>query len=237
MAETSLTFASTFFFSLAPVLVWFWFVLKEDPHPEPRTVTIAAFLLGGLGVALSYYGESAIDRFGLSAQLYPHAYYFVSAVIEELAKFLPIALLILPSRFVDEPVDAMIYLGFSAIGFAFAENFLGLVTLEDKLIGTAAVIALLRSVGANFLHLLSSVLIGFGYADAKLTRRLFPFVLSFLLAISLHFLYNTLITNEDVAFFIFPILWAVFFTTTLKEFRFLKLNDGRLPEPARGQSR
>lgn len=228
MAETSLTFASTFFFSLAPVLIWFWFVLKEDPHPEPRTAVIAAFLLGGLGVAISYFGESAIDQAGLSPHLYPHAYYFVSAVIEELSKFLPIALLILPWRFVDEPVDAMIYLGFSAIGFAFAENFLGLLMLEEPIIATAAVISLLRSIGANFLHLLASVLIGFGYADAKLTRRLFPFVLSFLLAVSLHFLYNTLIVNEDVAFFIFPVLWAIFFTTTLKEFRFLKLTNGRL---------
>lgn len=234
MAETNLTFASTFFFSLAPVLVWFWFILKEDPHPEPRTLTLAACLLGGLGVAVSYYGEFGLERLGLTSELYPHAYYFLSAIIEELAKFIPIALLILPSRFVDEPVDAMIYLGFSAIGFAFTENFLGLVTLQDRLIGTAAAIALLRSIGANFLHLLASVLIGFGYADAKLTRRLFPLVLSFLLAISLHFLYNTLITNEDVAFFIFPILWAVFFTTTLKEFRFLKRNDGRLQ--LRGES-
>jgi hypothetical protein len=40
-------------------------------------------------------------------------------------------------------------------------------------------VSILRFLGANFLHMLASVLVGFGYAVSLKTRRVLPFVYSF----------------------------------------------------------
>ena len=225
MAESYLKFFYLFFFSFAPVLYWFWFILKEDPHPEPKVFTALAFIFGGIAVFASYWAESGLVSLGITSDKAAAQYFSLSAFIEEFFKFIFIALFIFRSRAFNEPVDAMVYMGFSALGFAFFENFLGLVGTKELSFGSVFVVAVLRSLGANFLHILASVLIGFGYVYAKICRRIFPFVFSFAIATVLHFIYNLFIMQSDIFFFVFPILWAVFFAV-LKEFNFIKIKNG-----------
>lgn len=227
MAESFINFFYIFFFSFAPVLYWFWFILKEDSHPEPKFWTILAFILGGIAVFLSYWGEYGLDKIGISSKDSSWGYFLGSAFIEEFFKFILVALIIFKTRVFDEPVDAMIYMGFSALGFSFFENFLGFIATDDYSLGSIFVISFLRSLGANFLHILASVLIGFGYVHSKITRRVFPFVFSFFIATFLHFIYNLFIMQQEIFFFAFPILWAVYFVI-LKEFNFIKLKNGGL---------
>jgi hypothetical protein len=73
--------------------------------------------------------------------------------------------------------------------------------------------------------MLASVLVGFGYAVSLKTRRVLPFVYSFLMASFLHFLYNIFIIREDVKLLIFPILWAIYFITLI-EFKIIKIKNG-----------
>lgn len=213
------------------MIFWFWFILKEDPHPEPRGATALAFLLGAVAVLLSYYGETGLEIIGFNSQNTPKAYFFYSALVEEFFKFALVALVIFRLRVFDEPVDAMVYMGFAALGFAFSENFLGLANLENGSLSTIFIVALLRSLGANFLHMLASILIGFGYIYSKLTRRLFPFGFSAAMAVILHFIYNLFIIQDGLTFYIFPILWAVFFVV-LKEFDLIKLKNERVILPS-----
>ena len=221
MANQAINFFYIFFFSFLPVLGWFWFILKEDPHPEPRSLTALSLLLGGVAVFLSFYAELSLEQFGLSSHTAPFLYYFYSSVIEEVFKFLPIALFIFTRRAFDEPIDAMVYMGFAALGFSFLENFFGLYTLASSSVTLVMVVALMRALSANFLHMLASVLIGFGFAESLKLRRVLPFVFSIIVAILLHFIYNMYIVEQDAMLYVFPILWAVFFIV-LKEFDFIK---------------
>jgi RsiW-degrading membrane proteinase PrsW (M82 family) len=206
--------------SFIPIYAWLRFILKEDEHREPVIAIFAAIMLGVLAGILSYFSEFSLSK---SVPVETLMYYLISAFIEEFYKFILILILIFPTRYFDEAVDAMVYMGFSALGFAFLENFGNLCSsiLEVGAIGLIF-IAGLRFLGANFLHLLASTLIGFGYALMYKTRRVLPFLFSFLIASSLHFLYNMFIIEKDIAIYIFPVLWAVFFIV-LKEYQIIKL--------------
>ncbi|MEM5782603.1 MAG: PrsW family glutamic-type intramembrane protease [Candidatus Aenigmatarchaeota archaeon] len=211
------------FSSLVPILIWLSFVLKEDPHKEPVFFIFIALLLGGLAGIFSYFLEFALSR---SVSVESVSYYLISAFIEEFLKFILILVLIFPTKYFDEAIDAMIYMGISALGFAFLENIGNLCSsiMVSGALGMM-VVAGLRFLGANFLHLLASTLIGFGYAITYKTRRILPFLISFFIASSLHFLYNMFIIEKDIAVYMFPILWAVFFIT-LKEYQIIKLRNG-----------
>ena len=221
-----------FLFIITLVPIWFWleFLLKEDPEPEPRTFILLAIILGSLSAILSYYIEAGIFS---RINDFNYLYYFLSAFVEEFLKFLVIFLFIFPTRYFDEPVDAMIYMGFSAIGFSFLETFSYLcnVFLEEmgssNLYAYLMALSLLRFFGANFLHLLASAIIGFGYGLSIKIRRVLPFMLSFITASFLHFIYNLFIIKDDIRLYIFPILWAIFFIILI-QFNILKIKNDRM---------
>lgn len=231
-------------FSFVPVLIWFKFLINEDTHKEPLSAIFLAFILGILAAYLSYHSESALAKIYSTDST---GYYFFSALIEEFFKFILVFIFIMPTKNFHYLIDAMIYLGISGLGFAFIENF-GLFTtscvnfyLENdsflSMYGLIILTSFLRFLGANFLHLLASVLIGFGYSITLKTRRVFPLLFSFLMASLLHFIFNMFIINsinqEDLKifstyiFYIIPLLWSVFFIV-LNEFKILKKLDGRI---------
>lgn len=229
-----------FFITLAPIWFWLEFLLKEDPHPEPRLFIFLAVVLGALSAILSYYVEHKVFLF---TNDFNYLYYLLSAFVEEFLKFLIIFIFIFQTRYFDEPIDAMIYMGFSAIGFSFLETFaylcgafveltgfkniyVDIIGFTNKYVYITA-LSLLRFLGANFLHLLASVMIGFGYAISIKVRRVFPFVFSFICSSFLHFLYNLFIIKDDIRLYIFPVLWAVFFIILI-QFNILKINNDRL---------
>jgi RsiW-degrading membrane proteinase PrsW (M82 family) len=130
-------------------------------------------------------------------------------------------LFIFPQKVFDEPIDAMIYMMFSALGFAFFEN---LVLALSSTTSNVVMTLFYRFFGANLLHILASSLIGYGYAFFVKTRRIFPFVLSFISGTFLHFLYNYLIISLLPGFIlVLPILWTVFLVV-LSELNYLSKN-------------
>jgi RsiW-degrading membrane proteinase PrsW (M82 family) len=217
--------------AFVPIWLWLYFLGREESHPEPTLRLVGIFILGLLALIASYYGEAGLELIGLTEKTAPGLYYFYSAIIEELAKFLFVFVFVFLWRVYHTPIDAMIYMGVASLGFAFFENVGVLCNSALLDSNTLAIIAGLRFLGANFLHLLASVLIGFGYAVALISRRLIPLILSFVFAVSLHFLYNMLIIQDNGFGYVIPILWAVFFIV-LKEFNFIKVTDERLrPHP------
>ncbi len=108
------------------------------------------------------------------------------------------------SRFFDEPVDAMIYMVASALGFAAVENILvnfsGTITGDISLeiiIGTM----ILRFVGATLLHSLSSAAVGYYWAKRKI-------IIGLMGATKLHALFNYFIIISNKAL-IFPTLFLI----------------------------
>ncbi len=85
------------------------------------------------------------------------------SLIEEVAKFLIVYLIVKKSRYFDEGVDAMIYMITAGLGFATVENILNLIG-TDSIIETFT----LRSIGATLLHALASGILGFHWARGHL---------------------------------------------------------------------
>ena len=218
-----------FLFSFIPVLIWFKFLISEDTHKEPIISIFLAFVLGIIATILSYYSELSLSLF-YSIDSIP--YFLFSAFIEEFFKFFLVFIFIIPTKNFHFLIDAMIYLGITGLGFAFTENFvlkcnILITNLESNPYGLIILYSFLRFLGANFLHLLASVLIGFGYSITLQTRRVFPFLFSFSMASLLHFVYNIFIIKEYLIIYVLPILWSVFFIV-LNEFKVLKELDGRI---------
>jgi RsiW-degrading membrane proteinase PrsW (M82 family) len=205
------------FLSFLFPFLWIFYFHKKDKHPEPIFWLIIAFLLGISSAFISYYFQKNTVHFLKD----DWQRYLIFAFIEEFFKFFLIWLFIFPQKVFDEPIDAMIYMMFSALGFAFFENLvLALGPTTSNVFATL----FYRFFGANLLHILASSLIGYGYAFFVKTRRIFPFALSFLSGTLLHFLYNYFIISLPPGFIlVLPILWAVFWVV-LSELNYLAQN-------------
>ena len=207
-----------FYFFLAFIFpfLWVFYFYKKDKHPEPIFWLFLAFILGITSTIIAYYAEKFFSF--ISDKLTRN---LVFALIEEFSKFLFILIFIFPQKVFDEPIDAMIYMMFSALGFAFLENTVFIFKQETY---NVAGILIYRFFGANLLHILASSLIGYGYAFFKKTRRLFPLLISFISSTFLHFLYNYLIINLLGGFIlVLPILWITFLVV-LNELNYLNKN-------------
>lgn len=187
-----------------PPIFWLLFYLREDRHPEPKHLLLAAFLGGmaaaGLAVALELLilgqnGALATDSPTVGDMLIT---FLIIAFIEEYVKYLPVKLLIEKRLAFDEPVDAMIYMMTAALGFAALENALFLLPILHQNLSLGFDIVTNRFLGANLLHALSSGIVGFFLARAWFHPHRRHFVaLGIIIASLLHTIFNALILIRD----------------------------------------
>jgi len=115
----------------------------------------------------------------------------------------------------------MLYMVIAALGFAAVENILYLFSPAgqmslDETVNRALGIAIIRFVGATFLHTLCSAIIGYSIAISfdKPKRKYATIILGILIAVFLHGLYNfSLMTTEGFIQVIIPI--AIIFTLAI----------------------
>ncbi len=106
-----------------PALVWLWFWLREDTHPEPIGLIIAAFIIGALSVMFVV----PLQKYA-STLFTSHREIIVAwASIEEIIKFIVVAVVALGTRYMKEPIDFPIYFITVALGFAAFENILFII--------------------------------------------------------------------------------------------------------------
>ncbi len=184
---------------MLPALLWLWFWLKEDSlQPEPKKIITTSFIGGMLMVILGVIFEKyAYDI--INNETYR---YIAWAAIEELCKFIAVALIALNSRYMDEPIDAMIYCITVALGFAALENTLFILSpFHDGNISKGIVTGDMRFIGATLVHTVSTAVIGFmigiAYYKNALTKTL-SLIVGVILAIALHASFNLSIINETV---------------------------------------
>ncbi|MEW5805513.1 MAG: PrsW family intramembrane metalloprotease [Patescibacteria group bacterium] len=198
--------------SVLPNFIWLLFYLKQDPHPEPRPLLLLAFFLGifstvfalGAGVLLLRLFEFS----GMEKQAVQNSFWFMFlgvALVEELFKFLMAYLFLRRNPVFDEPVDAVIYLVVIALGFAFVENIIYLVSVFNQYSGSFSQVVYfltLRFVGANFLHSLASGLVGYFWAIGIIKHRPKKFIfLGIGLASLIHALFNFLVIKFGMPFY------------------------------------
>lgn len=195
-----------------PALVWLWFWLREDPHPEPKKALMFAFAGGMLAVPLAFAAEYAISLVFATGPVLV----LLWALAEELLKYGAAWLTALRKPCFDEPVDAPVYLITAALGFSSAENILFVLktfTTIGKGIGVGFINGNMRFIGANLLHVSASAIVGvmIAYAFFDKTKRVRNTTIGLILATLLHFLFNYSIikVGDGMIIKVFIPVWLV----------------------------
>ncbi len=199
-----------------PPLLWLWFWLKEDRHPEPRKVIISTFLAGMFTVPLAFMLERALSLAAKASGIYQVAGGFIAllflwALIEEILKYLAAKYTALQNKSFDEPVDALIYMITAALGFAALENIFFLINAFGVNPMSGVMTANLRFMGATLLHMATSGIVGasIGFSFFRKSAGKRNLAIGLLLATLLHFAFNYfIIQNKDGSIFnVFVPLW------------------------------
>lgn len=195
---------------LLPALLWLWFWLREDYlHPEPRTVLAKAFIGGMFAVILVLPFQRMVQLTFIDTQ----TQYILWASFEELFKLFMAYLFGLKSKFMDEPLDALIYMVTVALGFAALENsFFILDSIQNGTTFTSIITGNMRFIGASLVHVVSSGVLGFCIAWAFYRGhflKLVSMLVGLGLAITLHSSFNLFIirANADDTLKIFGFVW------------------------------
>ncbi len=204
-------FLLAFILGLIPALIWMWFWLKEDTHPEPAKMITLSFLGGMLAVLFVLpFQKIVYDYIGGEEALS----FTLWAALEEVAKFLFVYFIALRNKkLTEEPVDDIIYLIISALGFVTLENTLFLLDLiRNGEFASTIVHGNLRFIGASLLHTMSSATIGICMALAfyRTHKEKIMYTISgIIIAIVLHTAFNLFIIREAEGniFFIFGTVW------------------------------
>ena len=226
---------NTIFFSLIggilPALFWLYFWLKEDKlKPEPRSLIMLSFFGGMIAVIAALFAEKTVKDLVASNLILVAIY---APIIEELFKFSAAYFLVLRKKEDDEPIDPIIYLISSALGFAALENALFLMSpLAENNIMTSITTGNLRFIGATLLHVVASALIGIFIGFSFYKNRVFKFfmiIIGLATAITLHSFFNFFIirgTDESILA-VFAGLWVavIFLILILEKVKKIKMAD------------
>ncbi|HNU96959.1 MAG TPA: PrsW family glutamic-type intramembrane protease [Candidatus Portnoybacteria bacterium] len=183
-----------------PSIIWLAFYLRKDKHPEPNKLVVKIFLLGAIAIAFAALLEQGIyvlfKKISLMQELIVLVVSF--AFIEEWLKYIVVKFGILKNPNFDEPVDSMIYMIISALGFAAAENIYLLSQISPLKIPISETIEFItmRFVGATFLHALASAILGYFLAISLCKASKFRKTLIFnglAIATILHSIFNYII--------------------------------------------
>jgi len=196
-------------FGLLPSIIWLFFYLRKDSHPESNKMIIKVFFWGmaaaiiaaatEIGIAFGIGGLMVFSPIKINIPFFLSfiLYHLIAiALVEEVSKFLVVREITINNSEFDEPVDAMLYMVIAALGFAALENLLYLFSalFPAKGFGVldAAAISGFRFIGATFLHALASGTIGFFLALSifKPRRKILYLGIGIAIATALHGLFN-----------------------------------------------
>ena len=203
------------FFGLAPSIIWLLFFLRKDSHPESNPTILKVFLYGMIAAVPAALVELGIaeelKNIGLPTALMTPIYVFLGiGLIEEIFKYLVVRKKILCHPEFDEPMDIMLYMIISALGFAALENLLILLPyLSPFQFMETFVVSGFRFVGATFLHALASGLVGYFLVLSFFNpqKRTQLTIQGLFTAALLHGLYNFSIIKIDDGFkFAIPVI-------------------------------
>jgi RsiW-degrading membrane proteinase PrsW (M82 family) len=196
-----------------PAMLWLWFWLREEDseHREPRSLILLSVIIGAVAVVL------AISMEAFAADFVKDNTYqvIVWAAIEEILKFVAVAVIVFGSGHIDEPIDYPMYFIATALGFAAFENFLFLLrplSVESTVVGLLT--GNLRFLGSTLLHAIASGMVGSAMGLAFYNGRFSKFIYligGIVCAITLHSIFNFFIMKGSGENFIqvFGFLWIV----------------------------
>jgi len=196
-------------FGILPSLIWLLYYLKKDIHPESNGMIIKIFLWGAAITVPVFFVQIGLnfvlEKINIDPLITSILYWFVIiAFSEELFKYLVVKFKVLNSSHLDEPLDIMLYMVITALGFTAIENILYIFTPTGnfsftEILNRTLILSLIRFVGATFLHTLCSAVIGYAVAislcDEKNRRLEAGF--GIIMAVVLHGAYDFFIITLD----------------------------------------
>jgi len=235
----NMTYSFYTVFGIVPSIVWLLFYLRKDSHPESNRMILKIFFYGMIAALPAILIEMGTLRVisemtflnSLGREIITFLNIFIAvALVEEFLKYLVVRGKAMGNSELDEPLDLMLYMIISALGFAASENILVLFSLGPAfLFGETVSVTIFRFLGATFLHALCSGTLGYFLALSFLeTKKRGRFILLGLtLAFLLHGLYNfSIIEIEGGLSFLIPIIillsLAVFLTYGFQRLKKLK---------------
>jgi len=200
-------------FGMLPSIAWLFFYLHKDSHPEPKDMLFLVFLLGGfigpIAVLVQFLAVKTFETFfypiGIDHFIPKEVYLLLINIIifaplsEELLKYLAVKWQALKNPAFDEPIDAMIYLIVSALGFAAVENMLNIFMMPNVTAQLAFSQSIARFLSATLLHALASGMLGYFLALSMLNfkKRKLLFWSGFTMAVLFHSIYNYIVWLID----------------------------------------
>ncbi|MFA6341001.1 MAG: PrsW family glutamic-type intramembrane protease [Candidatus Paceibacterota bacterium] len=219
---------------IVPAVIWLFFWTREDKeNPEPRNMIALAFVGGAVAVLFSLLFEKLVFDIDFQSLLSSSPIVpwieklaalknvdfgkfiliiIFAPIIEETLKFISAFIFVLRSKDDDEPIDPIIYMITTALGFAALENVLFLIEpISSNDIGLSIVNGNMRFIGATLLHTISSasigIFIGFHFFNSRL-RRIFWIIFGVLFAIILHSGFNFFMLGSSDGYSIsLEIIW------------------------------
>lgn len=187
------------------LMTWLMYLRRIDIYETEKWIFIFITLILGMLVcfATDYiysYNEYNLG-FTFTNTRYKNFLFSVIGIgaVEEIVKIIPLFIILLFTKAIDEPFDFIFYASLSALGFAFIENIL---YFKHSAINIIHGRALLSVVG----HMFNTSVIAYGLilAKYKWKRNMFPaFLLFFVLASLAHGIYNYLLIYNYLFVFLF----------------------------------
>lgn len=202
--------------AILPVFLICLFVYLKDDEKEPLSLLARLFISGILSVSLVYLFTYSLQLLIPSFIVMPRSGYlrlflytfFSVALIEEFSKYIMAYVFGYKDRNFNQPYDIVIYTVFVSLGFACFENII--YVLQNGFVN-----AILRAVTAVPIHACYGVFMGYYLALARLSKkhrakRIFikNMILSILVPVCLHTLYDYLIFLND-PFFILIVMIVI----------------------------
>ncbi|MDM5331549.1 glutamic-type intramembrane protease PrsW [Neobacillus sp. CF12] len=175
-----------------------YFYLKDKYEPEPVSMVVNTFFSGALIIIPIAFIEYVLKIENI-VQFNSIYAIFSSGLIEEFFKWTVLFFIAYKSAEFDEPFDGIVYGTSISLGFATAENIL-------YLMNNGMEYALTRALLPVSGHALFGVIMGYYISKAKFTKgQKWPFfLLSILLPVVLHGIFNFLLLHQGSWFAMSP---------------------------------
>jgi RsiW-degrading membrane proteinase PrsW (M82 family) len=182
-------------FSLIVAFLWLrWFRKKDKYEKEPERLITLAFFAGALATVPSVFLESFLHLRDQGSTIIPENLFLSFlwvGMVEEFFKYLAVRLTVYRSKQFNEVMDGMIYMVSAALGFAATENV-------GYMLGFGYSVGFLRAILSYLAHISFSAILGFYMGKAKIEGRKSLVLVGFVLAVPLHWLYNSFLVLGTV---------------------------------------
>ena len=186
-------------------LLFLYFLIKIDVFETESFKDIIYVFLFGLVISfflcIPYvvFREVLFDNYATNL----FVCFIAVALPEEIIKIIPFLLVLKYRKFVNEPIDFLIYSSASALGFAFYENINYIIGYSE----TGNIVAI-RSFLPSVMHMVVSSIFSFGiflYLKSKKIKFIF---LGIILASLIHAVYNTLFIIAPIILLIILVYYS-----------------------------